>query len=255
MKDGLYTALLFIYSIVNPGLYDDNPPTVDIEIQNPSLLVFSKTQKGKYRHKSIPAGLDALRVISRNSGWDLFSTENGAIFNDTDLDKFDLVVFLSTSGNILSPDQKKSLARFVENGGGLYAIHSASDTEHYWKWYKKALVGMYRSHIAPVSARLSKPIEHPTTASLPQQWSIEDEWYQFDPSPESGATIVLTLDAYSFEGISTNQPVMWFRDVAAGRVFYNALGHKPEVFSNPEFIAQLRDSLSWTGRLAETDQQ
>lgn len=243
MKDFIYTLLLFFYALINPDLYDSTPPQIAANPDKFSVLVFSKTQKNAYRHKSIESGKTALQKIADSNDWTIFFTENGATFNDADLEKFDTVVFLSTAGNILSISQKSALKAFITGGGGFLGIHAASDTEHHWSWYKKALAGMYSRHFAPQPAVLKKHQDHPTITALPENWQVTDEWYLFSPDPGENAEVLVSHRSEKSHG-----PVIWHHQQQKGRVYYTALGHRPELFSNDVFLQHLRDAIAWTGR-------
>src|SRR3954468_4147899 len=92
------------------------------------VLIFSKT--ADYRHASIPAGISALEELGALHGWDVDATEDASQFNDNNLKRYDVVVWLSTSGNILDSQQKASYERFQQSHKGTVAIHEAgTDTE------------------------------------------------------------------------------------------------------------------------------
>jgi hypothetical protein len=80
------------------------------------MLIFSKTNG--FWHESIEPGIEAIKKAGKAKGWDVRTTENGAFFNDDYLRRFKVVVFLSTTGDVLTPEQEKSFEKFVENGGG-----------------------------------------------------------------------------------------------------------------------------------------
>jgi hypothetical protein len=64
--------------------HDTAAPARPANTQGPSLLVFSKTNS--FRHdEGIEAGAVALRSIAARKGWNVFHTENGAVFNGSDL--------------------------------------------------------------------------------------------------------------------------------------------------------------------------
>ena len=58
------------------------------------------------------------------------------------LQKYNVVVFLNTTGNVLNDAQQLEFNRFIQAGGGFVGIHAAADTEYDWPWYGK-LVGAY----------------------------------------------------------------------------------------------------------------
>ena len=71
------------------------------------VLIFSKT--ADYRHASIPAGINAIEELGALHGRDVDATEDVSQFNDDNLKRYDVVVWLSTSGKILDAQQKADL--------------------------------------------------------------------------------------------------------------------------------------------------
>ena len=64
----------------------------------PHVLIYSATQEGLFRHDSIPTAIqrlkdnqDSIKVVFEN-------TEDGSTFTNSNLAKYDAVVFLSTVG-------------------------------------------------------------------------------------------------------------------------------------------------------------
>src|ERR1019366_8334558 len=83
-------------------------------------LVFSKTLR--FRHPSITNGIAAIKQLGGENGFRVDATEDASWFTATNLAKYRVVIFLSTSGNILNEDQQTALKNFIERGGGLAAI-------------------------------------------------------------------------------------------------------------------------------------
>ena len=109
-----------------------------------SLLVISKT--AGFRHDSIPAGIQALREIATENKYTLTATEDTTIFTPAKLKTFDVVIFLNTTGDILTDDQQKAFENFIQSGGGFVGIHSAADTEYDWPWYQNLIGAHFKSH-------------------------------------------------------------------------------------------------------------
>ena len=65
-----------------------------------TILVFSKT--AVVRHKSIPAGIAAIKALGRQHNFRVEASEDATIFTDTRLAKYQVVVFLNTTGDILN---------------------------------------------------------------------------------------------------------------------------------------------------------
>jgi hypothetical protein len=94
-----------------------------------SVLVFSKT--AEYRHPSIPDGAAAVERLGGENGLAVEATESAARFTDQDLRRYDAVVFLNTTGDVLDAEQQAAFERYVRTGGGYAGVHAAA-TEYDW---------------------------------------------------------------------------------------------------------------------------
>ncbi|HEY3253359.1 MAG TPA: ThuA domain-containing protein [Polyangiaceae bacterium] len=213
-----------------------------------SLLVFSRT--AAYRHDSIPAGVQALTKLAMSRSWQLAATEDPSRFSDAGLAPYNVVIFLSTTGDVLDDTQQAAFERFIRSGKGFIGIHSATDTEYDWAWYG-ALVGAYfREHPAVQAANvLVEDATNPATAGLPNPWHRTDEWYAFKSNPRPNVHVLLSLDESSYTPGSANMngdhPIAWCHEYDGGRAFYTALGHTSESFSDPLFMGQLEGAVGW----------
>src|SRR5881397_3612422 len=75
----------------------------------PRVLVFSLT-KG-FHHESIPDGIAAIQKLGQENGFDVDTTTNPEMFNDSTLKKYSAVIFLSTTGDVLDYRQEAAFER------------------------------------------------------------------------------------------------------------------------------------------------
>lgn len=108
------------------------------------ILVFSRT-KG-FRHTSIPAGQRALMAMGQQNGFAVDTTEDAAKFTEANLKRYNAVVWLSTTGDVLDDVQQAAFERYIQAGGGYVGIHAATDTEYGWAWYNKLAGAQFASH-------------------------------------------------------------------------------------------------------------
>jgi type 1 glutamine amidotransferase len=213
-----------------------------------SVLAFSKT--AGFRHDSIP---DAVRAVRKweGSGFKVHATEDAAAFTPAGLQEFDVVVFLLTTGDVLDSAQESALKAWVEAGGGLVGVHSASDTEYDWAWYGGVLGAYFLSHPAVQTAdiRVEAP-NHASMAMLPTVWRRTDEWYDFRTNPRAGAKVLATLDESSYSGgrMGEDHPIVWCKPVGNGRFWYTALGHTKESYAEPLFLEHLKAGVRWAAK-------
>jgi type 1 glutamine amidotransferase len=242
--------------------HDTEPPRLPTELSAPAVVVFSKTNA--FRHKEgIAGGQAALAEIAAGNGWDVFITENGAVFNPEMLNKFGAVVFLNASGDMLSAAQEQAFQAWLEGGGGWLGIHAAGDSSHAgWAWYSDTLIGAeFTAHtMGPQFQRatlLTENHQHPVNAGLPSLWQHVEEWYSFASSPRArGFTILATVDESTYTPVQKvfgsetdlrmgDHPVIWSTCVGAGRSVYSALGHQAEAFASPTYRRLLENALAW----------
>jgi cytochrome c len=214
-----------------------------------SFLVFSKTTG--FRHDSIPDGIQAITDIAKERKWTVEATEDSAAFEPKNLARFDAVVFMSTTGDILDADQKAAMQTYVEGGGGYLGVHSASDTEYKWEWYGKLIGAWFNGHPAQQEAKIHiENKKHASTKFLPDPWVRTDEWYNFKTNPRSQVTVLASVDESSYKGGTMNgdHPIMWCHEVGKGRSWYTALGHTKESYKDPLFLKMLAEGLNWVAR-------
>ena len=220
--------------------------------QQPSrrILVFSKT--AGFRHQSIEAGIAAIRKLGGENGIAVDATEDASAFTDANLKKYNAVVFLSTTGDVLNDPQQDALQRYVEAGGGWVGIHSATDTEYDWPFYGELVGAYFREHPAIQEATVHvEDTASPSMAGLPATWTRTDEWYAFKSNPRPNVHVLMTLDESSYDpGTSSmggDHPITWLHDHEGGRAFYTALGHTQESYADPLFTGMLGRAIEWAG--------
>lgn len=231
------------------------------KLQPGAVLILSKTN-GFRDPEQIDAAKRVLLQIVKDRNVDVFETENAAIVNPQDLARFSTIVFNSTSGDIFTPEQRTAFQFWVENGGGVVLLHGAGgDPEYDWSWWPDVLIGaQFIGHtgrpkqfqVATVQVR---DRAHPATRELPAEWSRTDEWYSFDRVPSGNDTRILaTLDEDSYDPhpervrMGAPHPIIWTRCIGSGRVFYSALGHKAETYSEPLHQAMIDGAIRWSSR-------
>ncbi|WP_171111076.1 MULTISPECIES: ThuA domain-containing protein [unclassified Streptomyces] len=212
----------------------------------PRLLVFTRTTA--YRHDSIPAAVAALRALG---DFDVRHTEEPADL-EIPLDGYAAVVFLSTSGEVLTAPGRERLAAYVEAGGGFVGVHAAACTEYEWPYYGELLGARFDRHPAYQPGKaVVEDRDHPATRHLPAVWDFTDEWYDFRSNPRGMVRVLVSADESSYQGggMGDDHPLAWCREKGDGRVFYTALGHASEAYADPGFRAHLRGGIRWAARL------
>lgn len=264
---GLTLSACGALSVIFPSTETDTvPPELPADLVRPAFLVFSKSNG--FRHEeAIPAGIERLKAIAEARGFGVYLTENGAVHNAEQLARFDAVVWHNTSGTVLDEAQKQALVAYLEAGGGFVGIHgTGGDPSYDWQWYVDELIGaQFIGHtMGPQFQDATAVVEdsnHPATASLPETFTHNEEWYSFDRSvrdrEEFHVLISVDESSYSPEShllwIDTDlrmgdHPMVWTRCIGKGRVFFSALGHQAAAYSSAEGAALLDGAVAWAMR-------
>jgi type 1 glutamine amidotransferase len=209
------------------------------------LLVFSKT--AGFRHSSIGAGKLALLKMGAAQNWLVDTTEDAGFFTSDNLKKYDAVIFLSTTGNILDSAQQQAFEQFIRSGKGFAGIHAATDTEYDWPWYVGLVGASFESHPKQQTARLYRTDKaHLSTVMLPDTWERFDEWYNFKNINPATHTL-LRIDESSYTGGKNGDQhaMAWYHEFGGGRSFYTALGHTDASYSEPLFLAHITGGINY----------
>jgi type 1 glutamine amidotransferase len=220
-----------------------------------AILIYSGTTG--YRHESIPAGIEAVTALAKRRGLTVVASEDPAVFSTTNLKRFRAIVLLSCTTDPKKPesewlvgDRRTALQQFVHRGGGVLGIHAAADSHYNWPWYGKMIGGHFARHPQGTptgNVHITAP-GNALVAGLPAAKQRTDEWYYFDDYDPTSRLLV-TLDPASIGEADVNpNPMAWARDVEGGRVFYTAMGHTRESYSDPYFLRLVGNGMDWVLR-------
>ncbi|MER7872291.1 ThuA domain-containing protein [Streptomyces solisilvae] len=216
------------------------------------VLVFSKT--AGFRHDSIPDGIAAIEELGAQGGFAVDATEDGAAFTSDNLARYDAVVFLSTTGDVLDAAQQSAFEGYVKAGGGYAGVHAAADTEYDWPFYEGLAGAYFQSH--PAIQQATVDIEdraNPATAHLAPTWERTDEWYNYRTNPR--VRVLATLDESSYQGggMGEDHPISWCQEYQGGRAFYTGFGHTKESYADPAFRQHLLGGIRYATGAAHAD--
>lgn len=239
-------------------MMDHTPPVLPAFKHHHAVLVFGKTN-GYRDDDQNKAANAALSELIAKKDWDVYVTENAAVFNPKQLKKFDVVVLNSISGNVFLPEQREAFRGWIEGGGGVVALHgSGGDHEYDWRWYVEVLLGAqfightYQPQFQSGLIRIQDKA-HPVMRALPAEWQRTEEWYAFDRVPSGYHTHILAvLDESTYQPPSQQimgvHPLIWTRCIEKGRVFFSALGHKAETYAEPLHLKMIDNAVEWAAR-------
>ena len=218
----------------------------------PRVLVFTKT--AGFRHESIPAAIAAVRELGAANGLVIDATEDSDAFTNARLARYDAVVFLMTTGDVLDERQQRAFEGFIRRGGGFVGVHSAADTEYSWAWYGSLVGAYFKSH--PQVQRATVRVvnrQHPSTTGLPRTWTRTDEWYNFAHNPRPSVRVLATLDESSYspgaDAMGADHPIAWRHAYQGGRAWYTAGGHTIASYGDRLFRRHLLGGIRYAAGL------
>jgi uncharacterized protein len=228
--------------------------TVSAQKQFKALLV--TTTKG-WHHESLHSGVLAIKELGVKNFFDVVLFENPNGFTDEYVSQFQVIIFLSTTGDIFDTAQQKVMERFIQSGKGFVGIHSASDTEYDWDWYNKLVGRMFKIHPVIQTAKINiLDAGFPGLQGYANNKLWTDEWYEFGPEKITGLNYILGVDETTYDpkvqwgekkgiGMGKLHPLSWYHNFDGGRSFYTALGHLPTIYSDPVFLNHLYAGIFW----------
>lgn len=189
-------------------------------------------------HRPFERAKGILPVLADN-GIDMFYTDDVSALNRENLDRYHALIFYNNQAGL--PDAElQALLGFVENGGGLSVIHSASAAFQDSEEYIRLVGGAFKSH-APITAFSVNSVvpDHFVTRGVPN-FSVEDEPYVHTKFNPVNTTI---LQVRPDNG--RDEPWTWVRTYGDGRVFYTAWGHDARTWTNEGFQQLVAQGTRW----------
>ncbi|MBK6976797.1 MAG: ThuA domain-containing protein [Cytophagaceae bacterium] len=218
-------------------------------------FLFSRT--AGWHHESIHEGVEAIRKLGERHFFDVDWQENPAFVTEKNLENYQVIIFLNTTGDVLNAEQQKAVEKFVQSGKGFVGIHSASDTEYDWEWYTKMIGMMFKIHPTNQTAYLNVVDDNfPGMERFPKRFLWTDEWYEFRDQLSPDLKFLVAVDEKSYnpvvkwgknegKGMGVMHPISWYHPYDGGRAFYTALGHIPATFSDQTFLDHIYGGIYW----------
>lgn len=152
----------------------------------------------------------------------------------------------------LSAESRARLARYVEGGGALLGLHTASicfdDWTEWsrilgvtWKWGRSFHPPAGPIRVEPMEARTDAADSPAAIVADTSAFEVNDELYH-DLYVEPGALPLLRARILPED---ESRPVMWSHRYGAGRVIYDSLGHSADSLNEPTHERILRRACAW----------
>lgn len=246
--------------------------TASSHAQEETVRILFLSKSSGFEHSCIrqsngkPSHVDkVLEALAEENNVEITITKDASIVNAEDLKNFQLVIFFTT-GDLTSPGADgnppmgekgvEELVDWIKAGGGFMGFHCASDTFHTPKDspatpYIEMIGGEFRAHGAQFEGTVTVvDPSHPAVAIMPNKWPIKDEWYLFRNLNEDKIHVLALLDPGSERTKQEkynipNYPIIWCSELGEGRVFFNAMGHREDVWDNKTFQQSVIDAATW----------
>ncbi|MEJ6581070.1 MAG: ThuA domain-containing protein [Akkermansiaceae bacterium] len=245
------------------GLIMAAMPKIEAPAKKHQILCFSKPYG--FRHDSIPTGEVMLSVMAEKTGlFEVTFSEDLSNFEPENIKKFDAICLNNNTqiqNGLKEPAQREALLNYVKNGGGIFAIHSATDGG--WDEYTEMIGGNFDGHPWNAGGTWGLVNEDPTHPIVKdvyegKSFELKDELYQYKGYDRSKVRVLLALDMKHEGNLKENgkradndYALAWLKEYGKGRVFVSALGHNKEVFYNPEILKMWVEGFRFV--LGETD--
>jgi len=248
MRMDTFKRLIFLVSLsfmATSGLFAQN-----------RVLIYTHTGEEGFIHKNIKASVEALKKMTKEHQIKADVSDDPADFTRANLARYDALIFSNTNDEAFTSDkQRLALVHYMEAGGRFVGIHAASTSEPDWPWFWSMIGGKFVRHpkFQPFDLKVIDP-SHPSVSFLGDIWHWADECYlmnHLNPANRVLLAVDLTtvrddkLKEYPGDVFGDLFPLAWCRKTQHGRIFYTALGHESEDYSEPKFVRHLWEGIKW----------
>ncbi len=248
-----------------------------------SALLFTKSSGWEHDVVKIVDGQPsiverAVRELGKKHGFEVSATKDGRIFDSSEFRAHSALLFFTTGDLTKSATDgqppmtehgKQAFLNAVAEGLGFVGVHAASDTfhtlpdpeDHSNRYvahgessdpYLRMLGGEFIVHGSDPRLQTASLIVNdanfPGLQGVHSPVPFNEEWYSLkDFAPD--IHVILTLDTKGMKGECYQRqpyPVTWARKHGIGRVFYMAMGDRPEDWQDAFFLNLLGGGIRWS---------
>jgi type 1 glutamine amidotransferase len=190
------------------------------------------------------------------AGFAVDASDDPAVFTAENLKQYQALVFSNSNNQAFATQaQRDAFKAYIEGGGGLVGIHSATGSERDWPYFWGVMGGKFARHppLQKFVVRV-KDASNPATKELPASFEWEDECYfneHLNPNirpllvTDPGKLVDNDRAKYPWYLVGDSMPLAWTLRVGPARVFYTALGHTQAHYSNPILYQQILGGILW----------
>jgi type 1 glutamine amidotransferase len=184
------------------------------------------------------------KVLKDTPGFQATKLEDLKKLGDVKRADYDVLLFYG-SPQAKEELQDRAVEKFVEEGGGVVALHHASAGGS--KEWSRLIGGKFTGHI-PGTHKLNVVVaddKHPITKGV-EAFTIEDEEYKHSFPDVERHVLLKFKERPQGSDPKANMDAMWTRDVGKGKVVYTCLGHGKEAWESPAWQKLVLQSICWS---------
>jgi uncharacterized protein len=212
------------------------PPALDAQAPPADRLQVLFLGDDGHHQPSVRA--QGILPVLAQQGIDMFYTDDPADLNPARLSRYHALIFYNNQPAI-SPAQVGALYDFVESGGGLVVLHSASASFQNSEEFIRLVGGAFKAHGAGTFSTEQAEPDHPALQGVPVIESWDETYVHTKHNPVGRTVLEVRREGDHVE------PWTWVRDQGDGRVFYSAWGHDQRTWENEGFQRLLVQGTRW----------
>ncbi|MDP5082000.1 MAG: ThuA domain-containing protein, partial [Winogradskyella sp.] len=200
------------------------------------ILVYHETNE--FRHGSINAGIAMFEELgNENNDWITDNSQDSSVFNTSNLEQYDAIVFLNTSGSdesgndgdLLSASEKIAVENFIASGKGFIGVHAATDTyrDGVWPFYNELVGGIVQTSPNHTNNNYNADLEvitsHPIVdflGAVGSIWNKDEEYYYWELNGgQLSAENIVLLEVEETRGpnnmvnsYDAPRPMAWYKE-------------------------------------------
>ena len=199
------------------------------------------------------------RGSATSKNWQVDATEDASLFTDAVLSHYDVVIFLSTTGDVLNAAQQTAFENFIKSGQGLRGhprgrptpSTTGAGTATWWartsattrpeRRPRRSSWRTPRTRPRPVSRPAGAGLTSGTTTRRRATASGDD----YSPRSTAGVHVLLTMDESTYaeddgsDGTDDDHPISWCQRYDGGRSWYTGMGHTQASFQEAGFLSHI----------------
>ena len=218
------------------------------------LRLLYVTQSMGFRHQSLHKSEEVMEQLGNKNDFEVTLTQMAQLkLTAANIKNYDVIVFYTTGELPLSDDQKTLLLNWIKGGKLFLGLHSATDTFYKWPEYGEMINGWFDGHPWTQETEVTIKVDdrsHPITSHLPESMTFKEEIYQLKEFNPEKVKVLVSLDTtktnMTLRGIRAKQfPLVYFRDYGKGKVVYNAIGHRPDIWTSEWYQTMIVNTIKW----------